>query len=255
MSQNRFTVPDEVRNLTPNEINKLTNPQLKLALAALIGADNNKDATGPTNADLMRELQEIKEEITGIPQLKQEIEDLKKENHQIKEDLCRVFEILHYQQIFIESVEQHERQKHLIVLGISEDADELGATDVEKVRKVLRAAGSAVDVSACEHQRLGEPDTDRRRRPIKITLASAQDRHAVLACAKNLKQKDEPYKKIFLKKDTHPVIRKETQRLRNKAREEQEKPSNIGVQILYDWKRRVILRDDVVIERFAPRFF
>ena len=47
MSQNKFTVPDEVRNLTPNEINKLTSPQLKLALAALIGEDNNKDVTGP----------------------------------------------------------------------------------------------------------------------------------------------------------------------------------------------------------------
>ena len=57
------------------------------------------------------------------------------------------------------------------------------------------------------------------------------------------------------KKDTHPVIRRETQRLKAREREEQDKPVNVDVEIKYDWNRRVLLRNDLVIDRFAPRFF
>ena len=100
-------------------------------------------------------------------------EELKKENQQFKQDFIQVFEILHHQQIFIESVEQRERQKHLIVLGLSEDDDTLGENDQAKLTKVLEAANCTVDISDCELVRLGEPSADRRQRPIKLTLASA----------------------------------------------------------------------------------
>ena len=44
-------------------------------------------------------------------------------------------------------------------------------------------------------------------------------------------------------------------RLRAREREEKEKPDNAGVNIVYDWKRRVLLRDGVIIDRYSPRFF
>ena len=104
MSPINYAVAEEVTKLTPNEISKLTNPQLKVALAALIGDEQTRLAAGPSNADLMQELKDIKKEINGIPQLKKEIAELKKENQQFKQDFIQVFEILHHQQIFIESV-------------------------------------------------------------------------------------------------------------------------------------------------------
>ena len=44
-------------------------------------------------------------------------------------------------------------------------------------------------------------------------------------------------------------------RLRQREREEKTKPQNNGVQIVYDAKRRVLLRGDTVIDRFTPKFF
>ena len=123
--------------MSVTEINKLTSAQLKLAIATLIGDENGRRAPGePTNADLMVQLQEIREEVQGIHQLRQQVEDLKEENKLIKEDLKQVFEILHHQQLFTESVERRDRQKHLIVTDISEDPDELGNNDQAKLRIV-----------------------------------------------------------------------------------------------------------------------
>ena len=89
----------------------------------------------------------------------------------------------------------------------------------------------------------------------KVTLASSKDRDAVVASGKALKGKGDCFNRIYLKKDTHPVIRKETNRLRTRETEEQNKPTNEGVAIKYDWENRVLLRDGVVIDRFASRFF
>ena len=253
MPTTNYADAEVVRKLSVAEISKLTNAQLKLAIASLLG--DNERATEPTNGDLMNQLHEIKEEIKGLRPLRQEVDELKEENRQIKEELRKIFEILHHQQLFTESVERRERQKHLIVTGISEDADGLGADDQAKLSSVLREAGCSVDVSGCDVQRLGEPDPARRRRPIKVTLRSARDRDNIITSGKSLKGKGERFNRIYLKKDTHPVIRKETNRLKKREFEESKDAANAGVDIQYDWQNRVLLRDGVVIDRFIPRFF
>ena len=43
-------------------------------------------------------------------------------------------------------------------------------------------------------------------------------------------------------------------RLRNREKEEKEKPENAGVNIEYDWRNRVLLRDGEVIDRYFPNF-
>ena len=97
--------------------------------------------------------------------------------------------------------------------------------------------------------------SQRRRRPIRVTLASAQERNSIVAKARQLKQKGAPYNRVYLKKDINPIIRKETRRLMNRKFDEEKKPANENVPIEYDWQNRVLLRDGVVIDRFMPRFF
>ena len=63
------------------------------------------------------------------------------------------------------------------------------------------------------------------------------------------------YKKIFLKKDTHPIVRKEINRLKKREFDEKRSPANEQVTIEYDWQNRVLRRDGVIIDRFMPRFF
>ena len=62
------------------------------------------------------------------------------------------------------------------------------------------------------------------------------------------------YKKIYIKRDTHPSIRKEHARLIKKEKAEKEKPGNVGIEIKYDRKRRVLLRAGDVIDKFNPSF-
>ena len=71
--------------------------------------------------------------------------------------------------------------------------------------------------------------------------------------AKNLKE-EAGYSQIYIKKDIHPCVRKETERIMKKVKEEKQKPGNTGVDIKFDWKNRVIIRDGVIIDRFRPSF-
>lgn len=64
--------------------------------------------------------------------------------------------------------------------------------------------------------------------------------------AKNLKEAGGLWTNIYIKKDVHPTIRKESARLRRREREEKEKAENAEVNVTYDWKNRVLLRDAMV---------
>ena len=240
---------DVVRALSAAEISKLTNPQLKIALATLLN-DENTAVTGPSNADLMIKLNTIELSLKEIPALK-------KENARLSKELADLTEITRNQQLFLESRDRIDRQRNLIIRGVSEDADDLGADDATKVASVLRAAACDIDVSGIPVKRLGQPN-DRKRRPLLLILRNGADRDAIVSSGRKLKEGANvgtPYAKVYLKKDVHPAVRKEHARLHEREEEEKKKPCNIGINIVYDWKQRVLLRDDVVIDRFFPKFF
>lgn len=83
--------------------------------------------------------------------------------------------------------------------------------------------------------------------PINITVDSQNQRDSILKVAKNLKNADGSPSRVYSKKDVHPAVRKEAARLRRKERREKEKSDNAGMNIVYDWKNRVLLREGVVI--------
>ncbi len=72
--------------------------------------------------------------------------------------------------------------------------------------------------------------------------------------AKNLKSIEGPMSSVYVRKDVHPSVRKEMAQLRQREKEEKEKPENVGVNIVYDWKRRVLLREGNVIDKFSHFF-
>lgn len=71
-------------------------------------------------------------------------------------------------------------------------------------------------------KRLGQRN-DRNKRPIHITVNDQNQRDSILRKAKNLKNATQPASSVFIKKDVHPAVRKETARLRRREREEKEK--------------------------------
>ena len=88
-----FESVEIVRALTQNDVNKLTNPQLKKALATLLTADRNEE---PSNNDLLNELKVIKDNIQEINKVKEEVKCL-------TDKLDCAFQIIHQQQLFLEA--------------------------------------------------------------------------------------------------------------------------------------------------------
>ena len=237
---------ENVQSLAPNEISKMTNAQLKRALTAIVIARREEE---PTNSVILDEIRKLHEEVAEIKGLKQEVKHLSTR-------LDDAYTVIHNQQLYLEFLDGKERRRNLIITGLNEDADEAGSTDVDKVKAVLHAAGyhDSFDIMEWEIRRLGQ-ENERKKRPMHVTVTSQQQRDSILRVAKNLKQAAGVMARVYMKKDVHPAVRKEQARLRTREREEKEKPANTGTNIRYDWKNRVLLRDDVVIDRFSPAFF
>ena len=234
-----------VRSLSQTQISKLTNAQLKEALATIVNADREE----PTNAALLEELRNVREEISSLKYLKDEVK-------QVTSRLDDAFKIINLQQKFLENLDSRERSKNFIVFGLQEEANALGDDDLSKVKSIVKAAKlpNDLDVSTWQLRRLGQRNGGNKR-PLWIGTDRQQVRNLVLDHAKNLKDVGDIYSAIYMKKDLHPAVRKETLRLREREKEEKNKPENVGVNIRYDWKNKVLLRDNEIIDKYAPSFF
>ena len=60
---------------------------------------------------------------------------------------------------------------------------------------------------------------------------------------------------IFEERPTPRSEEREPARFRSRENAEEVKPENVGVNIVYDWKIRVLLRNGNVIDKFSPNFF
>ena len=157
--------------------------------------------------------------------------------------------------MFLESLDNRERKRNLVITGLSEESDVTRCNDVEKVCTVISSTGYQLncDPASLEIKRLGKED-HRKKRPL-LVVEDGNQRNEILRMAKNLKSIKGPLSSVYVKKDVHPAVRKEMARLRQREREEKEKPENVGASIVYDWKKRVLLRDGNIINKFSPYFF
>ena len=232
-----------VRAMAPGEINKMTNPQLKKALATLINADASQQ---PSNNDLLDEIRSLKDEVKAMAGIKQKVDELSERLDQA------YYNIITQQQ----SLDNKERRNNLIITGVSEEVDAIGNTDVEKVQNVIKATGYQLtsDPASWEIKRLGR-ENERKKRPLLVVVGDGHQRNEILRKAKNLKSIEGLMSSVYVKKDVHPAVRKEMARLRQREKDEKEKPENVGVTIVFDWKKRVLLREGSIIDKFSPHFF
>ncbi len=238
---------------TLDELRRMTLPQLKALRKEDIHAILQKD-DGNDFRKLQEGINEIKTKledevitkIAGIPKMRQEIDEL-------RDTVNKQAAVIGQQQRFLEELDAKDRSHNMVITGVSEDRDLEGAsTDQAKTEVVLRKLGSqGLQVQA---KRLGKA-TPGRSRPILVTLSSNTDRAALLGATKNLKTAGEAFKSIYVKKDVHPAVRKEWKRLYDAKTNEENKPENEGTNITLDARKRVLLRDGVVIDRWRPSFF
>ena len=154
-----FSSIDTVRALSQNKVNKLNNAQLKKALLTII---TNPNVEEPSNNVLLSELKDIKESLNEINTLKEEVRSL-------SDKLNTAYKSIHQQQLFLEYLEGKDRRKNLVIYGLSESEDGLGANDTEKLKNVLiKAKCPTIDSTTFALRRLGNPNP--RGRPLHITL-------------------------------------------------------------------------------------
>ena len=173
----------------------------------------------------------------------------------LQEQVNRQAEVIASQQRFLEVIDRKERETKLVITGEPDENESLegATTEEDKLQKIWSNVG--VTVEGVTHWRLGKPNGGERRRPILVTLPDKQLREKILDKAKNLKQANGEYQKIYVKKDVHPSVRKEWKRLRDAEKSEKERPENVGRIIHFDAKERKLYRDGVVIDSWKQPYF
>ncbi|KAK3871110.1 hypothetical protein Pcinc_023756 [Petrolisthes cinctipes] len=180
--------------------------------------------------------------------MKQSLRELTTTKQQVanlSERMDDAYKIIHQQQLVLEVLDNKDRKLNLILTGVSESADELGSTDEEKISKVIEA--TARRMGGWVTRWLGKINK-RNMRPIHITVNNQIQRDSIVLTGKNLKNANQTLSIVYIKKDVHPAVRRDNTRLRKREREEKGKPEYVGVNIEYDWKNRVLLRNGAAID-------
>ena len=175
-------------------------------------------------------------------------------------DLCEnnfadIYKSMEYLQRFAEGLDSRQRGKNIIILGVSESSDALGDDDTTRIKNIIEktSAMTLEEIGDTSVKRLGERIIAGRPRPILVCLEDHAKQWKILQNAKNLKDIT-GYSNIYIKRDIHPTVSREQNRLRKREKELKEDPANRGVNIIYDYKNRVLKRDGVMIDRFNPHF-
>ena len=123
------------------------------------------------------------------------------------------------------------RAKNIMIAGLSEQNITVGevelTNDIDKVEIILKEIGvediTHQNVAEFQYTRIGEPVAEQNRY-LKVNVHNKEIRDKIIEKSPALKTMNEPLKKIFINKDTHPVYLKENKRLRKAMKDLKSKP-------------------------------
>ena len=214
-----------------------------------------------TTSDISEEVASLNNRVNVLKSAKNEVPDtnlskLQQLEQRLKDSISELESLDQgqvYNQKLLEEMDAASRKNNLIITGVPEENvhTDLGTKDIERVENIVLKTGITVHRNNLRIRRLGQ--VAERARPILVTLDCHNTCREIRTNANKLKEVSN-CANIFIRKDVHPTLRHEANRLRIKEREEKEKPENIGAHIVYDRKERVLLRDGMIIDRFRPSF-
>ena len=206
-------------------------------------------------AKMRDDIEDLKAKLANTEDVIEKNKTLEAELNKLKQDMEENFDSLHqittYHQGMLESTDARFRATQILIYGVPED-DTLGSDDIERVTNVITKTNAcrSNDLENIKVRRLGVYQN--RPRPLHVTLQTNDQQRKILECAKNLANVT-GYSRIYIRKDQHPTVRAEQNRIRKKEREEKSKPGMTN-RIKYDHSRRVLLKDGRIIDRFSPSF-
>ena len=203
------------------------------------------------NSKLTKRVTMLEEEAKKINQVAEVTDKIEK----IEQEIGPQRDAIRHHQKYLESIANKDRGKNLIITGVAELESEDIITIVNNVITHItpKCGNVAVDAVEIEAVRLGNPETSRKPRPILVKLTNKVLRNEICKHSKTLININ-GFEKIYVKRDTHPALRKEHSRLHKLVKDERKKPENQGTNIVYDMKNGVVKRDDLVIDTYRPHF-
>ena len=258
---------EKYRRMSMTAKEKVTKKQMSALLETLTIHDASPqrpvNSTLETKLDvIIDQLKEVKDELSLLrvenEKVKQRMEKIEGENIELRKTLIQ-------QQCFMESVDAERRAANLIITGLPETDIEIGGigedggnqqvyrSELEKVQLIMKVVNS--DAEILSFRRLGKPRVPPTLgRPLLLQLKRAEQRRNILVNSKNLKAADGILKRVFVKKDTHPSIQKEINRLEYVKRTETRKDCNQGKHVIFDRASRTVQVDGQVVDKFNAHF-
>ena len=130
-------------------------------------------------------------------------------------------------QRYLEALEAERRGRNMVFLGVPQGEmkvkdihgqDIVLLEDQRKVESILQVMEQE-GITLKEIQRLGNPSNNRNR-VLLVSTESKAVRDQVIGATSALKAAGRGYEKIYVKKDIHPLIRKEFNRLKEVEKRE-----------------------------------
>ena len=137
------------------------------------------------------------------------------------------------------SLDQGERSTRAVIKHLPEhDMDgntegEKLTSDLEKIKQICQLMEYHIQEQVLENLKISRIGKERNRIPrmLKVKFADMKSRDAFIKNSSKMKEAPEVWKKVYIKKDQHPVYVSENNRLRNKMTDLRKLPENAGKDI------------------------
>ena len=224
----RSSNPPPISSITPESLNNLMDKSIsELTVADIIQI--NQISNGPIRQQLSSMENEFNKK---FQQLQNRMEILDNEKSRLQDENNVLRQTVTNIQKSLNKIDSDVRNKNVIITGLPEeevqepDAGAMLKTDKEKVRWLLQKMENETFNDRIENMDISRIGTERAgyNRVVKITLPSMDDRNEFLKNTSKMKDAPEPWKKVYIKKDQHPVYIAENNRLRKKVAELKKKP-------------------------------
>lgn len=147
-------------------------------------------------------------------------------------------------------IDSDGRDKNAVIYGVPENEINNLVNDEEKIKHILGLINCPIfDGDAFNQltiERIGKP-RENYNRVIKIKCGSKENRNELTKNSNKLKEADETWKRVYIRKDEHPVYLAEKNRLRKKMLELKKVEENKTKEIII--KDGKLLMNGVVVDK------
>ena len=238
-----------------NDLEELTEEQLNKPVTQMIMSDII-NVIKIVNAPMSKKLDSVVVELNKtLSEVGERVRFLESENKRKDDIITSMKSTIVNMQKSLNSIDGNDRKLNLIVTGLTEDdivfEDGQSPTltsDKEKiswlVTNLLHDDNVAINIDEMDIQRIGKV-RDGFHRALKIGTPSIEVRNSILTNTKKLKGAEGVWKKVFINRDQHPVYVEENKRLRKKAYDLRQDPSNGEVKI----QKNILYVDGNIVDK------